>query len=95
METDFRSTVNLDGIGLFAPCGGLCMGQHRGLEGSQRAPCRRKSCEEVARSLKMNVDSAPYLDAGMAEVSRCGLSSGKEVGEVITLSRGRDEELLR
>jgi len=48
------------------PCVGPGKGRHKGLGGLPGgAPCCRNTCGAVARSLKMNMDGAACLDAGM------------------------------
>jgi len=52
----------------YRPCGGPCMVRHTGLGGApRRAPCHTKTCEAVARSLKIKVDSAARQGAGMGQ----------------------------
>ena len=61
------STLNVDGIGLIAPVEDPVFSDIRSLEGFQRAPCCKNTCEAVARSLKMNVDVTTCWDAGMGQ----------------------------
>jgi hypothetical protein len=62
-----RSALNLYGIGLIAPVEDQVWADIRGLEGPRRAPCRRKTCEAVPRSLNMKADGAAYRDAGTGQ----------------------------
>ena len=78
-----RSTLNPDGIGLIAPVEDPVWADIRGLEGSRKAPCRRKTCEMVARSLKIKADGAACRNAGSGpKLSNVDPQLGHEVGDV-------------
>jgi hypothetical protein len=62
-----HSTMNLDGIGLFATAEDSVWTYIGAWRVPRSVPCRRKICEAVARSLKMNVDGAACRDAGTSQ----------------------------
>ena len=60
------------------------------LKAPRRAPCSRETCEALARSLKMKVDSTAYLDAGMGPSFPMwtGSQDAKSVTTVLSVGEG-------
>ena len=90
----FRSALNLYGIGLIAPVEDPVWADIRGLEGSRKAPCRRKTCEMVARSLKIKADGAACRNAGSGpKLSNVDPQPGREISDVCALGGERGKEI--
>ena len=48
----------------------------------RRAPCRRKACKTVARSLKMKADGVAYTDEGKGGSFQMWTQSEREVADI-------------
>ena len=72
-----RRTLNFNCLDLIAPVENLIRADVRSLEDTRRGPCRKNTCEAVARSLKIKVNGSVARTQVRVEAFQCRPSAGR------------------